>query len=118
MKRGKRAKEYTVRFKFSQGEGSLPLWKREAMLQRQYHAMANSDDPKMRAKGRELLEATARRLAAATVAALNLKPKTRTLTPENIEAAQRLHKTREAQAKHLGVSKRHLLRELKKLREG
>lgn len=48
-----------VRFRFDDGSETIPLTGIKLALHRQYHAMANSDAPRLRIVGRRLLEATA-----------------------------------------------------------
>lgn len=113
--RQKKQKQYNLVWQFEDGR-KFPqsVEDYESQLLRQYTAMANSDDPVLRVQGQRLMAEVAKRLAAGRVSKANLKPKSETITRADIEKAQALHETREAQARHLGITVRHLQRLLKR----
>lgn len=68
-KRPRKAREAHVRWKFEDGRNiSVPLVEVEVQLQRQYHAMANSNDPALREAGRRLARVAAEQAAAKQLA--------------------------------------------------
>lgn len=73
-------KDLRVVWKFDDGDLALPITDVEAQLQAQYHGMARSDDPYLRAEGKRLIaeaaeQALAKRLANARAAESSRLPR-------------------------------------------
>jgi len=122
-----RKRPAVVRYKFGDGkEAVVPLAEVQRQLQRQYHRMAESDSPELRAAGERKLRESSEREAASIVANLqrvnasrNKRPKALSPLRQKIVAVMRSYKRGGASFKTFFAAwERNALKGLRLSREG